>query len=609
MDTRKIKHEFAMLFCSLSAFVPLCAIADQWTDTHGNIWSYTAGADSITISGCSFATNVVTIPDRISEKPVRTISENAFKGNKTIKELTIPDSITSLGQGVFSGCTALETITIGDGVMALPTVKYHGPNQMIFSGAEGYVDYWNNTGIEYLYDKAIFYNCTSLKTVNFGRNLQTIGNLAFLDCKSLKEVTLPESVNTIGFHAFYRCSSLLKVTVKGNVLSIGKRAFGACPTLLYVDFQGQSMTTAPGAGLFDFDRERLIVYAAEGSTGWTGVAGAAGLPEGGTWCGRAIAYGPPAEVPTYTVTFDPHGGSVSESSRIGYDDAPGGELPIPVAPDDGWVFAGWYSSKFGGTKITASEVVTNDVTFCAHWTGNGTYDDGKGVSFGYVFEGNKIYVKSASGIHGDIVLPSSIYGVAVQGIAAWAFEACSQLTGVTIPDTITKIGDGAFAGCTALEYVNFGTNVCEIGGKAFYACRALKAVELPNSVTNLSKHMSFGNCSALRRVKLGAGLISLEWSATDCVSGAYIGGRLHDLTPVYQSPFWDCPALETVELGERTLTLGADAFFNSANLKYAEDNCLALTTTSTFRVSSKSVSAMCCGGSIQMVCHRRNGQD
>ena len=564
MDTRTMKHAFAMLLCSASAFAPFCATADEWADTNGNVWSFTAVANLVTISGCSFATNVVAIPDEINGMPVKTIAANAFKGDKTIKEIAVPDSVISLGEGIFSGCSTLETVTIGDGVTALPEVFYHGRNLM-GSGFRGYVDWANDTGISELYDNALFYNCTSLKTVNLGRNVQSIGNLAFLDCKSLKEVTLPESVNTIGCHAFYRCSSLLKVTVKGNVSSIGVRAFGACPTLLYVDFQGQSMTTTPGSGVFDFDRERLIVYAEDGSTGWTGVAGAAGLPEGGTWCGRAIAYGPPAEVSTHMVTFDPHGGSVSETSRIGYDDAPVGELPVPVAPDVGWSFAGWYSSEFGGLKITASEVVTNDVTFYAHWTGDSTYDDGKGVSFGYVLEGNQIYVRSASGISGDIVLPSCIYGIAVHRIDAWAFEACSELTGVTIPDTVTEIGDGAFAGCTALAYVNFGTNVSTIGGMAFYSCRSLKMVELPDSVTNLSELSSFGNCSSLRRVKLGAGLTSLDWAATQRAMGLYIGGRLY--FDVVTSPFWDCTALETVELGERTLTLGADAFFNSVNLK------------------------------------------
>lgn len=561
-----IRHVSGMLFCSIAALLPLCATADEWVDANGNTWSYTAGASAITISGCSFATNVVTIPDEISGKPVRTISQNAFKGNKTIRELTIPDSITTLGQGAFSGCTALETITLGDGITALPAVYYEGQNLM-GSGFKGYVDWKNDTGISELFDKAIFYNCTSLKTVNFGRNLQTIGNLSFLDCKSLKEVTLPESVSTIGKHAFYRCSSLLKVTVKGNVSLIGKRAFGACPTLLYVDFQGQSMTTTPESGVFDFDRERLIVYAAEGSTGWTGSVGATGLPDGGTWCGKTIAYGPPAEVKTYTATFDPHGGILSETSRTAYHDAPVGSLPVPVAPEGGWSFSGWYSSEFDGTKITASYVVTNDVTFYAHWTGNGTYDDGNGTSFGYRLDGNKIYVVNATGFSGDIVLPARIHGVAVHGVAAWAFEACKQLTGVTIPDTMTKIGDGAFAGCTALEYVNFGTNICEIGGMAFYSCRALKMAVLPDSVTNLSAYRSFGDCRALRRVRLGAGLVSLKnWSASSYASGVYIGGRLYN--SVSHSPFWNCTALETVELGERALTLGTEAFFNSVNLKH-----------------------------------------
>ena len=243
-------------------------------------------------AGCSLLTGV-TVPEVVTN-----IAYRAFAGCTGLSEVTIPASRdgneTMLGQGVFSGCTSLETVTFGDTVKTLPGVSYGGVGS--FSTTSGkYGDSSSKTSLSGSYADALFYNCTSLKTINWGTGIKTVGNVAFLNCTSLTDLTLPANITDIGNHAFFGCSSLKTVTVMGNVNSVGRYAFGNCPALHYVDFQGATMTSAPGYMPFKFDREQVTVYAAAGSTGWNGQAEVEGLPDSGAWGGARIAYAPPPE--------------------------------------------------------------------------------------------------------------------------------------------------------------------------------------------------------------------------------------------------------------------------------------------------------------------------
>ena len=128
-------------------------------------------------------------------------------------------------------------------------------------------------------------------------------------------MTIPENVNSIGCHAFYNCASLKNVTVAGPINSIGRRAFGNCPYLHYVDFQGESMTYNPGAEIFAFDKDRVTVYAAPGSTGWKGVADQEGLPESGKWSGATIVYEPVDPMMNNPYDFYPYSPTFRVSNR------------------------------------------------------------------------------------------------------------------------------------------------------------------------------------------------------------------------------------------------------------------------------------------------------
>ncbi|MGM9551970.1 MAG: leucine-rich repeat domain-containing protein, partial [Clostridia bacterium] len=140
---------------------------------------------------------------------------NAFCFCSSLKEITIPDSVASIGDSAFYGCSSLMSVTIGSGVTSIGMCAFH--------------------------------NCRSLMSVTIPDSVTSIGNNAFCFCSSLKEITIPDSVTSIGDSAFYGCSSLMSVTIPDSVTSIKKSTFYACSGLTSVTIPDSVTSIGDGA--------------------------------------------------------------------------------------------------------------------------------------------------------------------------------------------------------------------------------------------------------------------------------------------------------------------------------------------------------------------------
>ena len=98
---------------------------------------------------------------------------------------------------------------------------------------------------------------------------------------------------------------------------------------------------------------------------------------------------------------------------------------------------------------------------------------------------------------GEVVIPSSITSKGkeypVTSIGRWAFQYCSGLTSVTIPNSVTSIGRSAFSWCTGLTSVTIPNSVTSIGYSAFNGCTGLTSITIPNSVTSIGG-FAFAGC-------------------------------------------------------------------------------------------------------------------
>ncbi|MDR0475633.1 MAG: leucine-rich repeat domain-containing protein [Treponema sp.] len=160
----------------------------------------------IEITGFFGDKSIVRIPQRIQNLPVTRIGNGAFSNCTNLISITIPESVTSIGNSAFKFCFSLAAITI--------------PNSV--------------TGIGY----GVFSACTSLTSVTIPESVTSIGYGAFSFCINLTSVIIPESVISIGNQAFNSCTSLISITIPESVTSIGEGAFTVCTSLTSVTFEG-----------------------------------------------------------------------------------------------------------------------------------------------------------------------------------------------------------------------------------------------------------------------------------------------------------------------------------------------------------------------------------
>ena len=149
---------------------------------------------------------ILYIPPTINGKPVLKIGGNGYtldfftnRFETVIKEIVIPDGVTTIGNFAFGRCDNLTSITIPDSVT--------------------------------LIGNSAFYYCQGLTSITIPNSVTSIGDYAFYGCSSLTSVTIPDSVTSIRNRAFYGCSSLTSVTIPDSVTSIGYYAFAYCDDL------------------------------------------------------------------------------------------------------------------------------------------------------------------------------------------------------------------------------------------------------------------------------------------------------------------------------------------------------------------------------------------
>lgn len=297
----------------------------------------------------------------------------------------------------------------------------------------------------------------------------SIGNYAFTYCSYLISITIPSSVTSIGDYTFFNCSSLNSVTIPSTITNMGGSAFAGCSSLISVTIP--SSVTSIGDHAFFRCSSLANIQVEVGNLYY------------------ASENGVLFNADKTTLVQYPTG--KTETTYI---------IPTSVTSIEGYAFNGCSSL----TSVTIPSNVTSigrDV-----FSGTPLYNDASNWVDNVLYIDNCL-IQANSELFGayDIVAGTRV-------IVDYAFAYCSSLTTVTIPSSVTSIGEGVFNNCSSLTSVTIPTTITSIGSGAFLGCISLASAIIPNCVTSIGDN-AFYYCSSLTSVTIPEGVISIGGNA------------------------------------------------------------------------------------------------
>ena len=195
------------------------------------------------------------------------------------------------------------------------------------------------------------------------------------------------------------------------------------------------------------------------------------------------------------------------------------------------------------------------------------YTDNQGIE--YTLDGTTAKVSGYTGISTAIEIPSTIVSdettYSVTSIGDWAFDGCSGLTSVTIPDGVVSIGDWAFNGCSGLTSVTIPDGVVSIGNGAFQDCIALENVDIPDGVVSIGNG-AFRDCIALENVDIPGSVKSIGNGAFEYCESLTSVNIPDGVTSIDDYAFSSCTSLTSVTIPDGVTSIGNSAFEHCTSL-------------------------------------------
>lgn len=234
----------------------------------------------------------------------------------------------------------------------------------------------------------------------------------------------------------------------------------------------------------------------------------------------------------YEITFNSNGGTAVEKQVVN-----GKYLTdIPTSSKDGYSFDGW--------DYDFTTPITSDITVNAKWQAIFTVND------------NEIQKLTEHGkTLSQITIPASIDGVAITSIGNYAFEDCTSLTKIEIPNSVTSIGGWAFQYCNSLTSIAIPNSVTSIGSSAFASCSSLTSIEVDaNNTVYGSLDGNLYNKNKTKLLQYAIGKTATSFTIPNCV------------TSIDDRAFYNCTYLTNITIPNSVTSIGNLAFYYCTSL-------------------------------------------
>lgn len=472
----------------------ITASAESETQKSGDYEYRVLDNGTAEITKYSGKAETLNIPSTLGGKTVSSIGMMAFAGC-SCKSVTIPNSVTNIEIAAFERCTKLTSIII--------------PNSMTYIG------------------RSMFNFCISLKTVNIPNSVTTIGASAFVNCSNLESVKIPSGLKGIGDGAFANCEKLKSITIPSGVTYLGMYAFQDCKSLTSVTIPNGITKIASGVFL--------------SCTGLSNVS----IPSSVT----SIEYQAFSGCTSLTSVTIPNG--VTEIGNYAFQDCTMlTSLTIPSSVE-----------SIGNDAIDKKCTI-----ICEKGSKAEKYAKDNGLDYNY-FDGDCLYKELADGnveITGykgkasALSIPSTLGGKKVTKIGKEAFFGCSSLKRVTVPKSVTSIGE------KALGYYDYNGTTKKVD-QFMICCERYSAADTYAWDNGFNRGFIEGDYIYKFLGTSEAMIVGYTGSEANITVPSQLGGMT--VAGIYAESFKNCTSLKSVTVPDCVEVIGDSAFSSCTNLK------------------------------------------
>lgn len=472
---------------------------------------------------------------------LKTISNYAFYGCEALTSITFPTSLKTISVGAFSDCSGLTSLTIPEslevlesafsGCFNIKTLVWNAKNFTTNGGipTENITKVTLGNNVQTIPDNFLLHS--QISTISFPSTVKTIGTLAFNNCANLTSVSIPNGCY-VKSYAFSSCPSLQSVTIPATI---------SCETDIFNNTTGIKKLTWNANGV---SSQFVPTVNIEQVTIGSGVTE---LPQYFLQNAKITSLSLPSSLTTI--------GSYAFQGCSGLSSL---SLPSNLATIGSYAF----QNCNGITSLTIPENLTS--------IGSNAFS---GCNYITQLTWNAINLTTNGGISTGNITKVTI-GSQVQYLPS-NFVRGSKITTVTIPSSVTTIDPSAFESCSLLTSITIPSSVRSWGSSMFKNCTSLKTVSLPSTMLAIPQEMFYG-CTSLASAPLPANMISIGNSA-----------------------FYNCTGLTALTIPEKLNSIGSNVFYGCSSITQLTWNAVNLTTNG--GITTSNITKVTIGSKVETI--------